>query len=350
MTAPPNSSCPIWNVPCIVSQPDSDTYVVENSFRAGGGYQLTWDARFDIEGLSPSEKARLTSWLIEQRRAGDKFPRVTRSEVEHACARQVLPVAERAERLLQFLVMSSPRIGSPLELAPSGGGSSPAPDYSETDQLEFAIYQSAMAWSESTTGAELDFLMDYLAYQGSIAKGTPLKTDRRMWYTSSNVPGAYLCMVQLPGYSRVEEITTGIELDRCFVAMWFDPSMNHVYDHGISPAIRAAGYDPRRIDRQDDLIGKIDDAIVSEIKRSRFLVADFTHGDSGARGGVYYEAGLAHGIGIPVIFLCRHDVIKEVHFDTRQFNHIVWDDVDELATRLTDRILASIGEGPHMAT
>ncbi len=35
----------------------------------------------------------------------------------------------------------------------------------------------------------------------------------------------------------------------------------------------------------------------------RFMIADFT----GHRGGVYFEAGFAHGLGIPVIWTCRED-------------------------------------------
>ena len=141
---------------------------------------------------------------------------------------------------------------------------------------------------------------------------------------------------------------TNVDSGRCFVAIWFDSSMNEVYDNAMEPAIKRAGYEPVRIDRQPDLIDKIDDAIVAEIRRSRFLVADFTHGETGARGGVYYEAGFAHGLDIPVIFTCRSDKIDQVHFDTRQFNHIVWDngDFDGFGKSLTDRIVASIGEGP----
>ena len=101
-----------------------------------------------------------------------------------------------------------------------------------------------------------------------------------------------------------------------------------------------------RIDR-DPSVDKIDDAIIAEIKRSRFLIADFTHGEDGARGGVYYEAGYAHGLGIPVIFTCRKDKINELHFDTRQYAHIVWDSPEELRTLLRDRILARIEEGPN---
>ena len=75
-------------------------------------------------------------------------------------------------------------------------------------------------------------------------------------------------------------------------------------------------------------------------------MADFTHGEGGARGSVYYEAGFAHGFKIPVIFTCRKNAIKCIHFDTRQYNHIVWETSIELKERLTNRIAAVIGDGP----
>ena len=68
---------------------------------------------------------------------------------------------------------------------------------------------------------------------------------------------------------------------------------------------------------------------------------------TGARGGVYYEAGFAHGFGIEVIFTCREDALKHVHFDTRQYNHIVWETPKELRQRLAARISAVIGDGPR---
>ena len=36
-----------------------------------------------------------------------------------------------------------------------------------------------------------------------------------------------------------------------FVAMWFDESMDEVYERGIKPAIEAAGYEARRINQQE---------------------------------------------------------------------------------------------------
>ncbi len=58
--------------------------------------------------------------------------------------------------------------------------------------------------------------------------------------------------------------------------------------------------------------------------------------------GVYYEAGFAEGLGIPVIRTVRKDSLGELHFDTRQYNHIVYESQDELRVKLKNRIMATI--------
>jgi nucleoside 2-deoxyribosyltransferase len=127
-----------------------------------------------------------------------------------------------------------------------------------------------------------------------------------------------------------------------FIAMWFANEMNDAWK-AIDYGIRQAGYDAVRIDQKQHN-NKIDDEIIAGIRRSKLLVADFT----GHRGGVYFEAGLAMGIGLPVIWLCRHDHLKEVHFDTRQYNFIVWEThkLEELSKALQNRIEATLGRGP----
>ena len=131
------------------------------------------------------------------------------------------------------------------------------------------------------------------------------------------------------------------------MAMWFDSSMDEAWRSGFEPGIRKAGYHPVRIDQRQH-VNKIDDEIISEIRRSRFMVADFTQDESGARGGVYYEAGFAHGLGIPVIFTCRKDWLKKIHFDIRQYNCIEWDyeNLEKLQEDLANRITAILGDGP----
>ena len=122
--------------------------------------------------------------------------------------------------------------------------------------------------------------------------------------------------------------------------------MKEARERGIKPAIIDAGYDPFFID-EDEYIGKIDDRIIAEIKRSKFIVADFTQGEDGARGSVYFEAGFARGLEIPVFFTCHKNSINDVHFDTRQYNHIVWEKPEDLCKKLADRISAELGDGPQ---
>ena len=62
--------------------------------------------------------------------------------------------------------------------------------------------------------------------------------------------------------------------------MWFDDSMAEAWELGIRPAIREAGYEPVRIDKMEH-INKIDDEIIREIRKARFVVGDFTHEERG---------------------------------------------------------------------
>ena len=153
--------------------------------------------------------------------------------------------------------------------------------------------------------------------------------------------------INLPARIHVEEQLRDLGTGRNgFVAMWFDNSMAAVFENGIAPAIEDAGYTPVRIDRQE-FLGKVDDEIMAEIRKSRFVVADFTTSEeSGARGGVYYEAGFAQGLDIPVIHTCRQDRMQAVHFDTNHFNHITWETPEDLRTQLHRRIEATLGRGP----
>ena len=142
------------------------------------------------------------------------------------------------------------------------------------------------------------------------------------------------------GVQRAGDLKRGLDAKigkQVFVAMWFNAETNEAYQHGIKKGIEDAGYKPFRVD-QEPHNDKICDLIVAKIKQSRFLVADVT----GQSKGVYFEAGLMMGLGREVIFTCRRDEIENLHFDTRQYNHIVWDKPDDLRTQLTFRIQATI--------
>ncbi len=140
------------------------------------------------------------------------------------------------------------------------------------------------------------------------------------------------------GWNAVRQLhQTPVDSNQAFVAMWFTCDIKSAYVDGIKPALESTGFMPYRVDL-DEFSGKIDDRIIAEIRRSELLVADFT----GNRGGVYFEAGFALGLGIPVIWTCRKTDISKVHFDTRQYNHITWEGAEDLKEKLQNRIAAVV--------
>lgn len=125
--------------------------------------------------------------------------------------------------------------------------------------------------------------------------------------------------------------------EQAFIAMWFDPKMNDARN-AIIKAIVDSGYTRQIIDEKE-YNGLVVPEILSDIRKSKFIIAEF----SGNRGGIYFEAGYAEGIKKPVIYTCQKSWFKKVHFDLKQENFIIWETVDELHDRLYKRIDAVIG-------
>ena len=75
------------------------------------------------------------------------------------------------------------------------------------------------------------------------------------------------------------------------------------------------------------------------IMKSRFVVADFTD----QRNGVYYEAGFAKGLGLPVIQTCMSEDFNNMHFDVKSINTIRYDTPSKLVPLLKHQITETIG-------
>ena len=320
--------CLIWETVAEIDDPvgGSDGTAV-NSPRAGGRYFITGTAGSMIRSRDKCVKARLTTWLIEQRRLGVECPEVASNTIGDAERRHSLAVHERADRLLQFLESRQEHIGAWISIQVTN----PGENVFGPGHTEFG--GELLAHSESTKPIEVQYLVEQLE------KRRFLEVRQQEGHETEHT-------TTTDGYAYLAELRKkAVDSQQAFIAMWFDETLLEAWEKGIEPGIRDAGYEPVRIDRKDHN-NKIDDEIVAEIRRSRFLVADFTQGDAGARGGVYYEAGFAHGLNIPVIFTCREDAISSVHFDTRQYNHITWKTPEELRERLAKRVSATIGDGP----
>ena len=295
--------------------------VIGCSPRAGGGYKITPEAIRLLEHheITDEIRARLTTILVDQRERTSSWPTVTTGMIDRARLNQPMVVDQRAERLLKFISRQVETIA-------------------ETISITKESYE-AYAWSESTEWYEITYLLEYLGEMGWVKRySTPMK---------HGIQYIHGWQLTVSGHGKIAEQRVSVDSSQALVAMWFDESMAEAFEEGIEPAIREAGFEPLRIDRKEH-INKIEDEIIAEIRRSRFVVADFTHGKKGARGGVYYEAGFAHGLNLPVIFTCREDKMNTLHFDTAHYVHISWKDPEDLRGQLRTRILAVIGEGPEI--
>jgi len=125
-----------------------------------------------------------------------------------------------------------------------------------------------------------------------------------------------------------------------FVAMSFSEDMWSAWEQGIRPGVEQAGYRAKRVD-SDAHNDKIDDRIIAGIRASYAVVVDVTTQNRGA----YFEAGFAMGLGRPVVWTVRRDDLANLHFDTRQFSHIVWDGEADLKDKLANHLLAVFGRG-----
>lgn len=324
---PPSFVCPIWGTRATLEAGEIGDGAKVNSPRAGGRYGISGTAATVVSQFTKAEKAKLTTWLVEQRRLGFKLPVVNTDTLDEVKARRGLSFSEKRARFFRLGHSTLYRPGARLNVG-----------HYLMEQKKVAEAELAMiaTWIEAEDVEEAIALLAMLEQEGMVMFVGP---DMAM---------------TAKGLEHMEELAEGgADSRQAFVAMWFGSEMSEPWRTGFAPAIRDAGYEPFRIDGKEHN-NKIDDEIVAEIKRSRFLIADFTCGgvevdgkfEPNPRGGVYYEAGLAHGLGMTVIFTCRADRLEHAHFDTRQFAHIVWRDSVDLRASLYNRIAATLREAP----
>jgi nucleoside 2-deoxyribosyltransferase len=130
-------------------------------------------------------------------------------------------------------------------------------------------------------------------------------------------------------------------MPRCFVIQPFDNGgpFDARYDDTIAPAIREAGIEPYRVDRDHSVSIPIE-SIEKTIQDSDYCLADITPDNPN----VWYEVGFAFACGREVVLICSQE--RTVFpFDVRHRNIIRYRtqsprDFDKLATEVTERLLA----------
>jgi len=154
--------------------------------------------------------------------------------------------------------------------------------------------------------------------------------------------GRFSIAIDLGGVKRLSEISKTKKTGRVFIAMQF---RDNPYKNVIRIAVKKGCIEHKLIAMtvdEKEYCGEITDRIISDIKQSEYVVADYTFGNRG----VYYESGYARGRDIHVIETCNEDWYSSekradrdpLHFDVRSRNIIFWKDEQHLAEKIAARI------------
>jgi nucleoside 2-deoxyribosyltransferase len=249
------------------------------------------------------------------------FPQYSGRDFSEMTEHRDLPLSEKLVLLLRHLGNLSEYPGQIVRFSPFS-------DYSVLD---------------AKNPAEADYHIRTLADQKLVLlESTSGAIEQQLQLRFGNEQQSYSPKITSNGWSELAKTEqSGWQSDNAFIAMWFDPS-RHPFHEAMERAVTKAGYVPIRID-QVQHVNRIDDEIIAQIRRSKFVIADF----SGQRGGVYFEAGFMLGLGRQVLWVCSKPELHDVHFDTRQYNFIDYTDAGDLERRLQMRIEAIFGKGPH---
>lgn len=295
-------SVDINNLRKIVSCPRCKKYEID---------RRTADRILD-KGLSEQQIANISSWIYHNAK-----PIIDQNNIENLLNLPTPTVGEKARRFLTYVVKQYPKPGF----------------YIKYIRADDSLYLTITGCYDKT---ELGYIVkDYLV------------DNKKFLINFTDSENLYRFVISPEGWAYIEslkELNPDSQIG--FIAMSFADKFNHLYEDGLKKGILNAGYEPIRLDRTEHN-NKIDDEIISTIKRSKFLVADCTEQNRG----VYFEAGYALGLGLQVIWVCKKAELDEnrVHVDTRQYFFIDWEEGkwETLIKRLSERIIATIGKGSY---
>jgi len=308
MTQPTPIPCPICKLDeQKASFSDGQERITVDCIRCGRFTITATAARMaEARQLGP----KLSAWIRDHSEAGRELPEIHSQNLD--TIESTLPeytVLQKQLILLRAIARRSDFPGKTVRLLPD--------------------YDFPLAWASNET--ELVFYLTTLEERG-LVRNPEVETR-----TLADIDAPI--QITSGGWELLDEQSRASPFsDQVFVAMSFSDGLKSVWLDAIRPAIADAGYQPYRVDSVPHL-DRIDAKIVTEIRNSKFLVADVTE----HKLGVYFEAGYALGFGLPVIWTVRHDELSKTHFDTRQYNHIVWHDLSELKEQLYLVICAVIG-------
>ncbi|KWX69818.1 hypothetical protein [Paenibacillus jilunlii] len=281
----------------IATEGDYDRYL-GCSCSPGGYYILLRDSYESINSL-PHPKKRdmlhLISGYIRERTDCEEKVTLTFSDLETIANSPKIPVTieDKGNRLLQYLYRHSESAGDPVVIQPLSGS------YNLT---------------YSPNLQELVYIIDKLINeQLLIREGMTFKlTDK--------------------GWSEAAASAGGKKLKPCLILTAEKEELCREWQETLLPKIEQLGYLPRLLTH--DNTQNRDHDTLALIADSRLIIADLT----GQSPEVYFAAGYALGLNIPVIWTVNNSAADKLNVHAGTIRPIVWDTSEELAVLLRQKL------------
>jgi ssDNA-binding Zn-finger/Zn-ribbon topoisomerase 1 len=286
-----------------------------------------------LEKLTPKERA-ICSGLIREKQGDGEPLFLTVDKVRNFRKYRHPSIFEKADKLLLRFDEDTDYAGKLLNYS------------NKQDEL------MAVAWAVRGEGAgarEYEELFYLLGYLITTKEFIMFRKGMEAITKPGELPIFYITPL---GHEYIQTLkNTVVNSNQGFCAMWYGGAdykekYNALWEKAIEPAIQKAGYDARRIDKKDH-VNDINDEMLMEIRRSRFVICDFNENCRG----VYFEAGFAKGLNLPVVWTCEKDELdkSKLHFDVNHYNFLIWegDKLEDFCERLQKRIEAILGQGKN---
>jgi hypothetical protein len=191
--------CPIWNTEAEELAKHYDDLKVDSP-RAGGIYRISGTAAGTVKAKTPAERARLTTWIVDQRRSGVEAPHVTDDVIREAVSRRPLSTSARLQR---FFLLALAR-----DLQPTGTFKVAG----IVDEKYLDDAGAIAAWTECRANEEVADLLRLLQEEGLVTDGQVKKLPpvavgvlqgiERIpgndYVIAGKIPGQYLTDLQHP--------------------------------------------------------------------------------------------------------------------------------------------------------
>ena len=268
-----------------------------------GEYFISRSLKINLRSIKNiKDNNKISSWINEQNKLFGNIPELLTSNIETIINQRDKTIKEKFDCFMKT-----------ISSMPQG-------------QIIHSHFNHCYIYDDNELGAFYQKALDKNYIKGSLKQ--PHGAIPLMMYQN-------ICF---DGLEYVESLNQKNENSKnVFAAFYFTKELQSIFDNDVKQIIEELGLTYIRVSSSTtDTNTTINDDIIGKIKSSKIVIADF----SGQRNSVYFEAGLAMGLTIPVIWTCRKDEVANLSFDTRQYPHILWETKEELKEKLKNRIKA----------